>query len=74
MLINAYENTDDEFNSGAVIQNVFLNALIKYQTDNPFRRNLNKNRPVILLLKVLKMLKDDSEENGAGVFIKDYHF
>lgn len=74
MLINAYENTDDEFNSGAVIQNVFLNALIKYQTDNPFRRNLNKNKPVILLLKVLKMLKDDSEENGAGVFIKELPF
>lgn len=50
------------------IQNVFLNALMKYQSDNPFRKNLNSNVPLILLLQVIKLLKNDLEENGAGIY------
>lgn len=49
------------------IQLVFLNALMKYQTNNPLRRNLNENVPLPLLLKVIKYFNDDSEENGAGL-------
>ena len=56
MLCDAYRS--DEENSGQKIQNVFLNALMKYQTNNPFRKNANENVPVILLLKVIKLLKD----------------
>ena len=65
MLIDAHnENpTNDE-----KIRNVFLNALMKYQTNNPFRRNANDNSPLVLLLQVIKLLKDDPEENDAGVF------
>ncbi len=65
MLIDAHnENpTNDE-----KIKNVFLNALTKYQTNNPFRKNLNDNSPLILLLQVIKLLKDDPDENDAGVF------
>ena len=50
------------------IQNVFLNSLMKYSTDNPFRKNSNSNVPLLLLLKVIGLLKNDEEENGAGVF------
>ncbi len=50
------------------IQKVFLNALMKYQTSNPFRKNANENVPLPLLLRVIKLLKDDPEENDAGIF------
>ena len=50
------------------IKNVFLNSLMKYQTNNPFRKNANDNSPLILLLQVIKLLKDDPEENDAGIF------
>lgn len=50
------------------IQKVFLNALMKYQTSNPFRKNANENVPLPLLLRVIKLLKDDPEECDAGVF------
>ncbi len=50
------------------IQMVFLNSMMKYQSNNPYRKNANPNVPLILLLQVLKMLKEDTQENGAGVF------
>lgn len=57
--------------NGEKIQNVFLNAMMKYQTKNPFRKNLSSNVPLILLLQLIKKLKEDSEENDAGVFIQE---
>lgn len=65
MLIDALqkEETDEE-----MIQMVFLNSMMKYQSNNPYRKNANVNIPFILLLQVLKLLKEDAEENGAGVF------
>lgn len=65
MLIDAYQSVPINEEK---IQNVFLNALIKYRTNNPFRKNLNSNIPLILLLNVLQKLKADSDENGAGIF------
>src|SRR5574344_140912 len=68
MLIDAYneQSINDE-----KIQNVLLNALMKYQSNNPFRKNSNSNNPLLLLLNVLKLLKQDSEENDAGVYRKE---
>lgn len=65
MLIDAHNENpvNDE-----KIKNVFLNSLMKYQTNNPFRKNANDNSPLILLLQVIKLLKDDPEENDAGIF------
>lgn len=65
MLIDALNETpaNDE-----KIQKVFLNALMKYQTSNPFRKNANDNVPLPLLLRVIKLLKEDCAENDAGVF------
>lgn len=65
MLVDAYNENpvNDE-----KIKNVFLNALMKYQTNNPFRKNANENSPLVLLLQVIQLLKDDPEENDAGIF------
>lgn len=65
MLIDAHNETpaNDE-----KIKNVFLNSLVKYQTNNPFRKNANNNSPLVLLLQVIKLLKEDPNENDAGVF------
>ena len=65
MLIDAL---NEETPNSKKIQNVFLNSLMKYSTDNPFRKNSNSNVPLLLLLKVIGLLKNDEEENGAGVF------
>lgn len=65
MLVDAYN--ENPINNEK-IKNVFQNSLVKYQTNNPFRKNLNSNSPLVLLLQVLRLLKDDPEENDAGVF------
>ena len=65
MLIDAHK---EEPVNDVKIKNVFLNALTKYQTNNPFRKNANDNSPLVLLLQVIKLLKDDPEENDAGIF------
>jgi hypothetical protein len=49
------------------IQNVLLNALVKFRTDNPFRKNANSNVPLVLLLQVLKLLRDNNPDN-KGIF------
>jgi len=46
---------------------VFANAFAKYQRQNPFRRVLNKNVPLILLIQTIKLLNDDSDYNGTGI-------
>lgn len=61
MLIQAYENGNDN-----AIQNIFLNAMVKYQTKNPFRQTLNDNVPLMLLLKVIKRMKD-IDANSCGI-------
>lgn len=65
MLIDALNETPV---NNEKIQKVFLNALMKYQTSNPFRKNANENAPLPLLLRVIKLLKDDPQENNAGIF------
>lgn len=64
MLIEAYSETPCNQKK---IQKVYLNAFMKYQTNNPLRRILNENAPLPLLLNVIKKLHDDPAENNAGV-------
>ena len=45
----------------------FLNAFVKYQSNNPFRRVLNENAPLILLLGVIKKLNTDKDFNSVGI-------
>lgn len=64
MLVDAYrENPKNEKKE----RMIFLNALSRYYTNNPLRKNLNRNAPLPFLLNVIKCLKEDEEENGAGV-------
>ncbi|WP_233424215.1 AlwI family type II restriction endonuclease [Helicobacter suis] len=55
MLIKAI-NTEGE--NGARVANIFLNALIKYQRNNPFRCVRNDNAPLPLLLNTMHTLKE----------------
>lgn len=64
MLIDAYNETPCNTKK---VQKIFLNALIKYQTNNPLRKNLNENVPLPLLLNVIDLLHKDPEENNAGI-------
>ena len=45
------------------IQQIFLNAMVKYQSKNPFRKTLNDNIPLMLLLNVIKKLKENNPES-----------
>lgn len=64
MLIDAFlENPRND----KKISKVYLNALMKYQTNNPLRKILNENAPLPLLLNVIKKLHEDPEENDAGI-------
>lgn len=40
------------------ISNIFLNSLMKYQRNNPFRKVANENAPLPLLLNVMKKLQE----------------
>lgn len=55
-------------------EQAFLNALVKYQRNNPFRRVLNENAPFTLVLEVLKLLKNDSDMSDAGINVKEIPF
>lgn len=46
---------------------VFANTFAKYQRHNPFRRILNKNIPLILLIETITLLRNDPEYNGTGI-------
>lgn len=50
------------------LQTVFLNALMKYQTNNPLRKTLNDNAPLSLLLRVIKYFHEDTAENNVGLY------
>lgn len=52
-------------------QQVFLSAFSKYQRNNPYRRINNSNKPLILLLKVIKELKNVYGNDCAGISIKE---
>ncbi len=45
------------------ISNVFLNCLMKYQSNNPFRNTLNTNVPLLLLLNTMQTLKEQSGDS-----------
>ncbi|GAB1370145.1 hypothetical protein MASR1M45_02030 [Candidatus Kapaibacterium sp.] len=46
---------------------VFANAFAKYSRNNPFRRVLNNNTPLVLLLQVIQLLNNDKNFNGTGI-------
>ena len=48
-------------------QQAFLNAFVKYQSNNPLRRTLNENVPLIFLLEVISKLNKDKDFKGNGI-------
>lgn len=52
-------------------QQVFMQSMAKSQRRNPFVRVLNDNIPLILLLQVIRLLKNDLTQNGAGISRKE---
>jgi hypothetical protein len=48
-------------------QQAFLNAFVKYQSNSPFRRVLNENAPLVLLLSVINKINADKNLNGTGI-------
>ena len=48
-------------------QQAFLNAFVKYQSNSPFRRVLNENVPLVLLLEVISKLNADEDFNDSGI-------
>ena len=45
----------------------FLHAMVKYHRDNPYLRTLNRNVPIVLLLKVIMLLNANPKNNGCGI-------
>lgn len=66
LLLTAELNQNPELEEQA-----FLNALVKYQRNNPFRRVLNENAPFTLVLKVLNLIKKDPNMSDAGINIRE---
>lgn len=55
-------------NNETKIANIFLNCMMKYQSNNPFRRVLNDNVPLLLLLNTMSILR---ERIGDSKIYKD---
>jgi hypothetical protein len=71
MLINYYNSPD--LQSSDLLENVFLNALSKHQSDNPFRNVKNTSKPFILLLTLIDKLHK-ALPNFKGIYIKEIPF
>ena len=52
-------------------QQAFLQAMAKWQRNNPFVRVLNDNIPLILLLEIIIKLNTDQEYNNTGISRKE---
>lgn len=65
----------EAFNSDPVnddtIHSVFLNALCKFQTCTPFRQNLNSNVPFMLLINVIRILREELGDDFKGIYRKE---
>jgi len=55
-------------------QQIFLNAFANYHRKNPYQRVLNRNRPLILLIGLLKELEKNTELGSAGLYIHELPF
>lgn len=48
-------------------QQAFLHSMAKYQRNNPFKRVLNDNVPLVLLLQVISLLNSDKDLKPVGI-------
>lgn len=52
-------------------QMVFANAFAKFYRNNPFKKVLNSNTPLILLIETIQYLNQDTDFNGTGISRKE---
>jgi hypothetical protein len=52
-------------------QMVFANAFAKFYRNNPFKKVLNDNTPLVLLLQTIQYLNQDKDFNGTGISRKE---
>lgn len=52
-------------------QQAFLQAFAKQERGNPFIRELNRNKPLILLLQVIQKINADPDFNSAGISYRE---
>lgn len=72
LLIDTVEQPFDEKTKN--VSNIFTNALVKYQRDNPFRRNLISNAPFILCLQTIKVLQENYDWEKSGIYRSELSF
>lgn len=48
-------------------QEIFMHAMVKYHRDNPYLKVKNRNCPIVLLLKVIKLINSDSRFHNCGI-------
>lgn len=53
---------------GKKIENIFTHSLVKYSSNNPLRKTLNSNVPLVLLLKVIRKLNNDNVHKSKGIY------
>jgi hypothetical protein len=63
--------SSEEENKSLLEQQVFLNCFAKYQRNNPYRKVLNNNNPLALLLKTTLYLKERMKDKFSGLSIKE---
>lgn len=66
MLVATLNEKDDS--ASEKVSNIFTNALAKYQTNNPFRRNLIDNAPFILFLQTVYQLQKNYSWKKRGIY------
>ena len=56
------------------VSDVFLNSLVKYQTNNPFRRNKIENAPFVMFLQTVKKLQENFSWDKTGIYRSEIPF
>lgn len=67
--LKCLQDSDDSWMS-----NFFAIALARYQRINPYQRVLNDNKPLILLIEVLQLLRDENGPDNPGIAIRELPF
>ncbi len=72
LLLKSYNEPENTVS--VTSEDIFLNALVKYQTNNPFRRNLIMNAPFVLFLKTVKILSEKYSWEKTGIYRDEIPF
>lgn len=68
--VTVFEDGDSlvvEEADGGDEQEIFMHAMVKYHRDNPYLKVLNRNCPIVLLLKVIRLINADARFHNCGI-------